>query len=62
MVAVVRGIGLLDESVSVGTAVQAFMVVASLTAVVVATIVLAQAESVLAEGIAGALGAAAPAE
>ena len=45
VVAVVLGIGLLDETVSVNTFVQAFVVVVSLTAVVISIIVLAQAES-----------------
>jgi hypothetical protein len=48
VVAVVLGIGLLDETVSVDTFVQAFAVVVSLTAVVISIIVLAQAESRLA--------------
>jgi drug/metabolite transporter (DMT)-like permease len=48
VVAVVLGVGLLDEQISVETAAQIFMVVASLTAVVVAIVMLAQAESRLA--------------
>jgi drug/metabolite transporter (DMT)-like permease len=48
VVAVVLGIGLLDETIKVETIAQVAMVVASLTAVVVSIIVLAQAESRLA--------------
>jgi hypothetical protein len=48
VVAVVLGIGLLDETVTVDTAVQVFLVVASLTAVVIAIVMLAHAESRLA--------------
>jgi drug/metabolite transporter (DMT)-like permease len=45
VVAVVLGVGLLDESISVNTIWQVVVVVASLTAVVASIIVLAQAES-----------------
>jgi hypothetical protein len=48
VVAVVLGVGLLDEKISVDTAGQVFLVVVSLTAVVVSIIVLARAESRLA--------------
>jgi hypothetical protein len=48
VVAVVLGIGLLDETVTVNTIAQITLVVASLTAVVCAIIVLAQGESRLA--------------
>jgi hypothetical protein len=48
VVAVVLGVGLLDEQVSFNTVAQVVMVVASLTAVVVAIVVLAHGESRLA--------------
>ena len=54
VVAVVLGIGLLDEQITVNTIPQIVMVVASLTAVVGAIIVLSQAESRLALAVAPA--------